>query len=205
MGTYGPIGPVRYSTLVQRSATTTSGQAASHNFNGSVSNGAKAAAEVRVYGTTSGIGARRIWSLADCLAGCRDPRSKRSMSIWRRSRNIRTHPRRILRNSKVVAVKRIAGQLLIWLRRVKTAATVGPARPQSARGYDQIGRGSRGPPAFLRTNVRSGVSPRPARCDQQTCASRALSVQVESESALLLKQWSHFLTENRCPLFRKML
>src|ERR1700758_4960899 len=34
---------------------------------------------------------------------------------------------------------------------------------------------------------------------------RALSVQVESERALLLKQWSHFLTENRCPLFRKML
>jgi hypothetical protein len=36
-------------------------------------------------------------------------------------------------------------------------------------------------------------------------SARALSVQVESESALLLKQWSHFLTENRCPLFLKML
>jgi hypothetical protein len=34
---------------------------------------------------------------------------------------------------------------------------------------------------------------------------RALSDYVESESALVVLYWSHFLTESRCPPFRKML
>jgi hypothetical protein len=37
------------------------------------------------------------------------------------------------------------------------------------------------------------------------CSPRALSDRIESESALLLFEWSHFLTENRYPLFLKML
>jgi arylsulfatase A-like enzyme len=46
--------------------------------------------------TTSRWTRMRISSSADCLVGCQDHRSRRSMSIWRRSKNTRTHPRRIL-------------------------------------------------------------------------------------------------------------
>jgi hypothetical protein len=35
--------------------------------------------------------------------------------------------------------------------------------------------------------------------------SRPLSDQIESERGLDVYAWSHFLSENRCPLFRKML
>ena len=59
---------------------------------------------------------------------------------------------------------------------------------------------------YLRGTRLSAVRSRPGRPDfaRNSCAmraipTRALSIQVESASALLLKRWSHFLTENRCP------
>jgi hypothetical protein len=61
-------------------------------------------------------------------------------------------------------------------------------------------------PAYPDCFVVHGSGPiMPGGCTVSGSAASALSDSIESESALLLLEWSHFLTENRCPLFRKML